>query len=505
MPRLTRIGSLPSMSWLASIPRNHEDRVAFIGPYVETFPDAIFEGAWAGDFDAVAFDRAATVAGSGFACRDGSYIFVPPSHNLECLYLVRERDRLTISNSLVFLMSFLDFEPQYDRNFGRKLASLVLGIESNELDILVGSNRSKISRLVHKNLVVSEDLDLQTTPKPSHADVTDFSSYRDLLLNEMKSVFENASSERRSTPFHPLSTCSSGYDSAAGTVLSAELGCREALTVVSARGGHKDDGSAVASRVGMTLHRCPRITPSQTGDPSEAEFLATGLGGEDAALQGFEPWLPRRLLVTGHRGGILGSKTRPRDNLEGGDLSGCSTSEHRLRVGFVHLPYLSIGALQHRRIHAITHSDEMRSYSVGGNYDRPIARRIVEEAGVPREAFGQHKRAASVLFHDRPELVSPQLRSRISRLERTHIRGFDTLIYRFQKAIHWLKYYAARATRKAEKELPFGSRVFTWMTKAVVNDFRTFEHNNPRSFFEFLASVELVRSRYSFTVDEDRA
>ena len=33
--------------------------------------------------------------------------------------------------------------------------------------------------------------------------------------------------------------------------------------------------------------------------------------------------------------------------------------------------------------------------SIGGSYDRPIARRILEERGVPRAAFGQEKKAAA--------------------------------------------------------------------------------------------------------------
>ena len=33
-------------------------------------------------------------------------------------------------------------------------------------------------------------------------------------------------------------------------------------------------------------------------------------------------------------------------------------------------------------------SDEMAPWSLGNDYDRPIPRRIVEEAGIPRALFG---------------------------------------------------------------------------------------------------------------------
>jgi hypothetical protein len=38
----------------------------------------------------------------------------------------------------------------------------------------------------------------------------------------------------------------------------------------------------------------------------------------------------------------------------------------------------------------------MRPWSIGGNYDRPVPRRIAEEAGVPRQLFGQLKLASVV-------------------------------------------------------------------------------------------------------------
>jgi hypothetical protein len=40
----------------------------------------------------------------------------------------------------------------------------------------------------------------------------------------------------------------------------------------------------------------------------------------------------------------------------------------------------------------------MEPYRVGGHYDRPIPRRLAEEAGIPRGRFGVTKRAANVLF-----------------------------------------------------------------------------------------------------------
>ncbi len=41
----------------------------------------------------------------------------------------------------------------------------------------------------------------------------------------------------------------------------------------------------------------------------------------------------------------------------------------------------------------------MKHWSIGTDYDRPIPRRIAEDAGVPRQSFGQEKRATTALLH----------------------------------------------------------------------------------------------------------
>ena len=49
----------------------------------------------------------------------------------------------------------------------------------------------------------------------------------------------------------------------------------------------------------------------------------------------------------------------------------------------------------------------MASWRLGGAYDRPICRRVLEEAGVPRRAVGQGKRMTAVLLFHRTTFLSP--------------------------------------------------------------------------------------------------
>ena len=98
---------------------------------------------------------------------------------------------------------------------------------------------------------------------------------------------------------------------------------------------------------------------------------------------------------------------------------GKSLTEFRLRVGFAHVPVPVIGAVFPSSIAAISDSREMQPYSVGGDYDRPIPRRIVEEAGVVRHKFGMRKNATNPRLSISPELRAQTLLKIVGRYNRS--------------------------------------------------------------------------------------
>jgi len=79
-------------------------------------------------------------------------------------------------------------------------------------------------------------------------------------------------------------------------------------------------------------------------------------------------------------------------------LGGHGMSEFRLVVSFIQLPFPYLGARRMSDILRITESSEMDPWRLDNLYDRPISRRIAEEAGVPREIFGQSKMGSVVIF-----------------------------------------------------------------------------------------------------------
>lgn len=81
-----------------------------------------------------------------------------------------------------------------------------------------------------------------------------------------------------------------------------------------------------------------------------------------------------------------------------GDPTGLALTEWRLWVGFIHCPVPFFGVRNIEHIHRISISEDMKPWSVGGDYDRPICRRVVEGAGVERELFGREKNATAVVL-----------------------------------------------------------------------------------------------------------
>ncbi len=110
------------------------------------------------------------------------------------------------------------------------------------------------------------------------------------------------------------------------------------------------------------------------------------------------------VLLTGTLGEIwypmasLGSRAYLDSSMKRWDLGGHGMAELRLVVGFIHLPLPYIGARQKEDIVKITESSEMDPWRLGNSYDRPIPRRIAEEAGIPRSMFGQSKMGSVVIF-----------------------------------------------------------------------------------------------------------
>jgi hypothetical protein len=70
-----------------------------------------------------------------------------------------------------------------------------------------------------------------------------------------------------------------------------------------------------------------------------------------------------------------------------------------------------MGVRQIREISALSSNSELAPWDVPGDYSRPICRRIVEEAGIPRGLFGVSKKAATNLFRQGEAVLTDATRA----------------------------------------------------------------------------------------------
>lgn len=418
------IPNLPRLAWAARL-RKEERAVRILhGPWVETREDCFFEGAWDGPFEGYRFDQAGTFAGSGGRLADEGVLFAGPSHTYERLYSIRTGDELYVSNSLAFLLALSGerLDPNYPHYYLRFLDYNRIGIRVKEKRLrLAGPRVMELHDCC--NLAILPNLTISRLEKPLGPPPADYDDYVSLLTRTAEQVFANAGDPGRRWAYRPVTSLSQGYDTTAVSALAAKAGCSEAISFRKSNCifGYEDDGgSRIAPYLGLRLTEYERTDYDRLPERRDHEFYIEP-DGIDRAMVLMEEQLVGALLLSGRYGERLWARdpgTRwglPAyaghpffQQPTGFKLGGLALFEFRLKTGFIHFPLACSGGLHAPAIKAITESDAMKPWSVGGGYDRPIARRIAEEAGVPRHLFGQTKKGG-------PRVRGPESRSWMGR------------------------------------------------------------------------------------------
>ena len=383
----------PPLAWYATCPVGSREFRVLHGSSVEVRAEWFCEAVWDGEFRDGGFDATDLIAGSGGRVRGERLVFASSGNSVDRLVSIEADGALHVSNSLSILLACTGAEldptyPFYQRDF----ASIAKGLSRyrDQVQSTLGA-----IELTYFGTLEWDGRRPRRRLKPLVArDFGTFERYRDFLGAAMVSIGANARAPERRRPLTLLSTLSSGYDSTAVSVLARDAGCAEAICVNRDRHGHRESGDAIASILGLRAIVIDRDA-WRIGEAPEIPFLAADGTGIDTPLGGAGSALSGRVLLTGYHGDRVWAKDVPdtSDDLVRGDASGLSLSEFRLLAGFVHCPPPFLGARQVKDVHAISNSAEMKPWDVPGSYSRPICRRIVESAGVPREMFGVSKRA----------------------------------------------------------------------------------------------------------------
>jgi hypothetical protein len=395
--------SWPPLAWLA-IWREDEPRITVRhGPDVETRPGWFCEAVWEGDFAAGNFDECEFVFGSGGRIRNGSVFFVSSHLTFDRLQSFRSGEQLYVSNSLACLAAVLEFgfDPWYPWYY-EDFSSICQGLDKHRSH--VQSDLGAVQLVYHRNLEW-DGARLRILEKPANGEkFVDFASYRNYLETILVRLGANIRAPQRSHGYTPLSTCSSGYDSLAVTVLSRAIGNQQALCVPHDRLYRDDNGADLVRRLGMQPLVIAR--DDWRREPfSEVPFIVGDACGRDVWLAGAQVHLRRRVLLTGKYGGAIWHWPSKGYGPELGhnDPAGLSLTEYRLQAGFLHCPVPAIGARLINTVQEISGSNEMLPWSLGGSYDRPVPRRIIEEAGIERGTFAKSKAATGIQLFRRAE------------------------------------------------------------------------------------------------------
>lgn len=408
-PRINyhRVEAWPPLAWLAHCRAGSHEIDVMHGPRVEVTPDFFCEAVWDGSFEAGDFDRTDVVCGSGGRLRDGVLTFVSAGHTVDRLQMLARGDEYWISNALTCLLSVTGarVDPTYPHYF-RDFSSIHFGL-SRYVPTLATSAGDV--RLVYFDNVVWDGKRLEIRPKPALTrDFSRFEGYRGFLDVTLERIAANLAADSRRHPLRMLGTISSGYDSTTVAVLCKQIGLSDLISFEQGHGEDSDSGHEIAAYLGLKTAVFQRDAWRREAFP-EVPFLAADAKGEDVFLKGAERLLEGSVLFTGHYGGkVWCMETNGLSpDFERHDQSGLSLTEYRLQAGFLHCPVPYFGARQIADLSRISHSAALAPWDIGGRYSKPISRRIIEEAGVPRTAFGMRKKASSILFFHAQSFLTP--------------------------------------------------------------------------------------------------
>lgn len=427
------LSDLPPLAWFVKL---QEGKLhVYLGRGVEKFEDGFFEGVWAGPYDRSATLSRSIRFGTGALIRRGWVDILPMSNPYEPIFLAEDREEKSwiVSNTLsltiaaVRKFSKTDIFPYLTNVVQDNHTATERGVLKYD-PVVYDEGRFRILRVLTDTVSLYPDGSIKFTGSPKAYNFKSFDQYRSLLSRTVGDAITNGRAVGRRKKMAPITSITKGYDSPAASVLAYENGCEDGVAIDVVVYGIQDSGKELADQFGLNVEEFPHIAGKEletllfdySGDLEEAavEFVATVGHGDDLTFKSFEAALEGTVFFSGALGDSVWDRTATIfPGMPIRTLFGKSLNEFRLRVGFAHIPVPTIGAMYPRSIIRISNSPEMEAYSVGGSYDRPIPRRIAEDAGISRDSFGNIKRATAPDSQNRQHLWPTAMRTMIEKYQ----------------------------------------------------------------------------------------
>ena len=389
---------LPKLGWIAQIPKTAGPVKVFHGSQVEALANGIVEGCWDGDFQKGEFAHHANFFGSGI-CVEGERVIAASSLALtDRLVWLDSGSFYLCSNSLPLLLAGSNSRLDNDIDYAPIFSSTLKGIRNYDPTIPLAGNIPECSQVFGHNVEFSGDEVNRRYREPRALSLHDFGEYRQALTAVIARIVENCVDESRQTPVTLNTTLSTGYDSAAVTALLKDYELKNVFTTRPTPGDPSlEDGTPLAHKLGVNAFVLNRVTPAYQ---NELYSLAGTIDGRESifeqALQAMEKEKVSTAIFTGYHGDKVWDFDTPKKywhpDVLRGDTSGLNLCEVRLRAGFYNIGVPFIFATRIEELMRLSHSEEMKPWSIGGDYNRPLPRRFAEEAGLQRDSFGRQKK-----------------------------------------------------------------------------------------------------------------
>lgn len=340
---------------------------------------------------------------------------------------------------------------------------------------------------------VGQGLDYNEEYFSSNLKFDNYDDYISKVRTILKNLVINATDKSRKHQYGMISTISTGYDATATSALAYEQGCNDVITFSEPK---QDRGDGIAKTFGYkSIYIKDSLEYLRNETYLEAEVCCTGnIGG--ANFSAFEEITSGKLIFMGFRGDTMWDKNNPNVNDDmnlscHGYLYDTCLHDYEFcyRTNSVIIPLPMIGFDRWSNVHAISNSDEMKPWCVGGNYDRPIPRRVIEEKGVKRESFGKKKQGAGSSYHFN---TYNSLKGKMSTKSFKKLDEFKQSLRkkRWRYFMYCLYYYysewpiyANYALNKLKIQLHFNER-------------KTGKKSSPVSSLLFLWGISVVKQRY---------
>jgi len=414
-----RLTLLPRLAWVLKLEGNRAD--VGVGSRVAVAEDSLFDGGYAFTSDPADLKPDAVYFGSGASWRDGKMTLIAPSHTFEGIWVVESASAVWASNSYPLVVAASQPCGFDIRRARLAIRAVFRGVSAGGTEVYRSAD-TRVLRCQNAFVELGGPSGLSERQQCQALRFSDYETYTEHLRTVLREV--RASFSGNGFSAH----ASRGYDSAASAVLAASAGPTSVISVARTCMGQDDDGSIIGELLSLPIHRIDRpvrqtLVREFPGELVVAETIAPadhanvfeffdGYTIGDEVLSVPNEVVADRVVVNGRGGDLMWDAhgaawndfVRPDRSSHGGG----GLSEYRLRAGFANVPLPAVAFNHADVVRRISLDAEMAPWRLGTDYDRPVPRRVIEEAGVPRGLFGERKMHVST-FPANIAAIAPRL------------------------------------------------------------------------------------------------